>query len=322
MMTDKKETLEFVVPIYNEEECINELVERLLKVGETLSQWLHVGYIFVNDGSKDGSLKLLQKHADTHPEIRLISFSRNFGHQMAVTAGLDYSTADYVAIIDADLQDPPELVKDMYMKAREEGLDIVYGQRLTREGETFFKKFTAKAFYRIINKMCDLEIPKDTGDFRLINRKVVDSFRRMREQHRFIRGMVPWLGFKSAPFHFQRKERYAGDTKYPLKKMILFAMNGILSFSNKPLRAGAILGSITVGLGCLGGLLMLYLKFFTATNVPGITATILTVIIMGGIQIIMLGIIGEYIGKIFEEVKGRPLYVVEETRNIPTETPQ
>lgn len=234
---------------------------------------------------------------------------------MAVTAGLDYAIADYVVIIDADLQDAPELIEDMYKKAKE-GFDIVYGKRLQRKGETFFKKWTAKTFYKIIRKMCAVEIPSDTGDFRFINKDVLKALKQMREKHRFIRGMVPWVGFKSTPLFYLRDERYAGETKYPVKKMVKFALDAIFSFSNTPLRIATYFGFGIVGIGIIGALTILYLRLFTSLTIPGISAVILTIIIMSGFQIIMLGIIGEYIGRIFEESKNRPLYVVKETKNL------
>lgn len=313
-MLQEKERLEIVVPVYNEESCIDELLKRLMVLKQKVD-YLEVDFILVNDGSRDRSLKILHGYADRYDFVKVIDFSRNFGHQMAVTAGLDYADADYVAIIDADLQDPPELVEDMYKKAKE-GFDVVYGKRLARKGETFFKKVTARMFYRFISKMCDIEIPADTGDFRLINRRVLEALKQMRERHRFIRGMVPWVGFKSAPLLYNRDERYAGETNYPLRKMVKFALDAIFSFLNTPLRIATYAGLGIVGLGIMGALLILYLRLFTTFTVPGISAVILTIIIIGGFQIIMLGISGEYIGRIFEESKGRPLYIVKDIRNL------
>lgn len=313
-MLQEKERLEIIVPIYNEESCIDELLRRLMALKQKVD-YLDMGFIFVNDGSWDKSLEILYGYADRYDFVKVIDFSRNFGHQMAVTAGLDYADADYIAIIDADLQDPPELIEDMYKKAKE-GFDVVYGKRSARKGETFFKKITAKIFYKFISKMCDIEIPSDTGDFRLINRSVLEAIKQMRERHRFIRGMVPWTGFKSTPFYYDRDERYAGETKYPLRKMVKFALDAIFSFSNTPLRIATYAGIGIVGLGVMGALLILYLRFFTTFTVPGISAVILTIIIMGGVQIVMLGISGEYIGRIFQESKGRPLYIVKNIRNL------
>jgi dolichol-phosphate mannosyltransferase len=301
--------------VYNEEECIDELVRRLLLLRENLCDG-EVGIIFVNDGSRDGSLAKLYGYAERFHFLRVINLSRNYGHQFAVTAGLDHVRSDYAAIIDADLQDPPELIAEMLKKAKE-GFGIVYGKRISRKGETYTKKLTAKLFYRFISRMCDVGIPEDTGDFRLISRQVIEAVQTMRERHRFLRGMVPWVGYSSYPFLYNRDERYAGVTKYPMKKMIRFALDAIFSFSNAPLRLATYSGLTIVALGVLGGLFLLYLRFFTMYSVPGITAAILTVILIGGVQIIMLGIIGEYIGRIFEEVKHRPLYLVENMKNMP-----
>ena len=212
-------TLDIIVPVYNEEACLNQTIERLLNLKEKFKGKLSVSYIFVNDGSKDKSAQILEEFAKKDKSIKVINFSRNFGHQMAITAGLDYSKADYSAIIDADLQDPPELIYDMYEKSLE-GFDIVYGKRLKRESETAFKKLSAWGFYRVLKSLCNIEIPTDTGDFRLITKNVREAFNKMREKHRFIRAMVPWTGFKSAPVYFNRSERFAGETKYPLSKML------------------------------------------------------------------------------------------------------
>ena len=232
-MLSKKEKLDVVVPVYNEEECLDELVRRLILVKEKMNE-VDMNLLFVNDGSRDGSILKLCSYAEKYSYIKVISFSRNFGHQAAVTAGLDQATGDYVAIIDADLQDPPELIEPMYTKAKE-GFDIVYGKRSSRKGETLFKKLSARYFYKFISTMCDVEIPEDTGDFRLISRRVLTAVRAMREKHRFLRGMIPWVGFKSIPLYYHRDERHAGETKYPLRKMIRFALDAIFSFSNTPL---------------------------------------------------------------------------------------
>lgn len=311
-----KVNIDILIPIYNEEECIDELLDRLLKFKE-IQYNFHLNFIFINDGSLDKSFEKLSYYARKYRFIKIINFSRNFGHQIAVTAGLDFVTpnAEYVLIIDADLQDPPELLFQMYDKARE-GYDVVYGKRVSRKGESIFKKTTAALFYRIINKMCNIEIPKDTGDFRLISRNVIDNIKNMRETHRFLRGMVPWVGFKSYAFEYQREERFAGETKYPLKKMIRFAKDAIFSFSSTPLRIANYIGITVVFFAIFGGMFLIYLRFFTTLNVPGITAVILTIILLGGIQIIMMGIIGEYIGRIFEESKNRPLYIISDTINI------
>lgn len=314
-MVREKNLLSIVVPVFNEEESITETVRRLLVLQQKLAPELNVELVLVDDGSKDGSLSLLRRIAEKSPSVKVISFSRNFGHQIAITAGIDLALGDYVAVIDADLQDPPELIVDMYRKALT-GYDVVYGRRRSRSGETKFKKMTAAVFYRLLKYMCEIDIPTDTGDFRLMSRKVVDAFKQLRERHRFVRGMVPWLGFKATPLEYDRSERFAGETKYPLRKMLAFATNAILSFSSKPLTIAIRIGFLTILVGVAGGGYMLYLKLFTNTPVPGLTAILLAIVVFSGVQILLIGVTGEYIARIFEEVKGRPLYLVAETINI------
>lgn len=309
----KQDSLDIIIPIYNEEACIDELLKRLLKLKKKMIT--DTKFIFVNDGSKDKSLNKLSEYADKYNFIKIINLSRNFGHQIAITAGLDYSNSDYVVIIDADLQDPPEIIEEMYNQAKT-GCDVIYGQRFKREGETLFKKMTARFFYLFINKMCDVKIPMDTGDFRLMNKKVADVLRSMREKHRFIRGMVPWIGFKSKSLMYHRDRRFAGETKYPLRKMIRFAKDAIFSFSDKPLKIATYLGTITMFAGLIGAFIELYLRFFTTYYVSGISAVIVVVLIMSGVQIFMIGVTGEYVGRIFEESKKRPLYIIESVKNI------
>jgi glycosyltransferase involved in cell wall biosynthesis len=311
----EKQLLSVVVPVYNEEESIVETVKRLQKLRDDLAQEVSVELIFVDDGCKDKTLTHLRIFAEQSQSVKIISLSRNFGHQIAITAGIDLAAGDYVAVIDGDLQDPPELIADMYRKALT-GFDVVYGKRRTRAGETIFKKVTAAGFYRLLNYMCEIDMPTDTGDFRLMSRKVVDAFKQMRERHRFVRGMVPWLGFKSAPLEYDRAERFAGETKYPLSKMLTFATNAILSFSSKPLTVAIRLGLLTIVAGLTGVAYMLYLKLFTSTLVPGLTAILLSIVLFSGVQILLIGVVGEYIARIFEEIKGRPLYLVTETINI------
>lgn len=305
------EKLEFVIPVYNEESCLDALMNRLDALRSNFSEVdMHV--LFVNDGSSDKSREILIGFARNFEYVRLIDLSRNFGHQFALTAGLDHAAADYVCIIDGDLQDPPELTRDMYRIAKEKSLHIVYGKRNSRAGESTFKKLTASLFYKFINVMCQIEIPRDTGDFRLIDRKVLESLKGMKELHRFIRGMVPWVGFKSEPFYYDRDPRHAGETKYTLRKMIRFALDGIFSFSRKPLRLASYLGIIVAILGFVGLGYMIYLKLFTNTVVEGITVILTSIAIIGGVQLLILGIIGEYIGRIFEQSKNRPLYIIDE----------
>lgn len=307
--------LSIVVPVFNEEESIHETIYRLLKLESPLYQkHLNLEIIFVDDGSTDDSLRILKQHANSNPSIKIASFSRNFGHQIAITAGTDLAKGDYIAIIDADLQDPPELILDMYVKSLE-GYDVIYGKRKSRAGETYFKKQTASFFYKFLNYMSEINIPKDTGDFRLITRRVADALKQMREKHRFMRGMIPWIGFKEAAMEYDRSERFAGETKYPLRKMIQFAKNAILSFSSKPLTIAIRLGTFITSMGFIGGIYMLYIKLFTTIAIPGVTSILLTIIIFSGLQIMLIGLIGEYISRIFEEVKARPLYFIAEKIN-------
>lgn len=314
-MLREKNLLSIVVPVFNEEESIAESVRRLLALQDKLSPEIDVELVFVDDGSKDRSLTLLRSFAVQTASVKVISFSRNFGHQIAITAGIDLAVGDYVAVIDADLQDPPELIEDMYRLALT-GFDVVYGKRRSRAGESAFKKMTAAAFYRVLNYMCEIDIPADTGDFRLMSRRVVEVFKKLREHHRFVRGMIPWLGFRSTPLEYDRAERYAGETKYPLSKMLAFATNATLSFSSKPLTMAIRLGFVTIFAGLCGGAYMLYLRLFTNTPIPGLTAILLSIVIFSGVQILLIGVVGEYIARIFEEVKNRPLYLVAETINI------
>lgn len=314
-MKNKLPTLDIIVPIFNEIECIDILFERLLALRVEVSSKLDASLLFVDDGSIDGSGEALLEIAKKYGFVKVVTLSRNFGHQIAVTAGLDYVDADYVAIIDADLQDPPELLSGMFDELVK-GFDVVYGQRETREGETFFKKMTASGFYRVLSYMCEVDIPKDTGDFRIMTKRVASELKGMRERHRFIRGMVPWLGFKSYAYKYNRQERFAGETKYPLSKMIKFAFDAIFSFSKKPLIYATRLGLFAMVIAIVGVFYMVYLKLFTSTVVAGVTVLITTIVFIGGVQIMVLGIIGEYVARIFEESKARPLYVVDQVVNV------
>jgi glycosyltransferase involved in cell wall biosynthesis len=314
-MLPKKHLLSVVIPVFNEDESIAETVRRLQTLQVDIANEINVELLFVDDGCTDTTVIQLRGFSEKNRDVKIVSLSRNFGHQIAITAGIDMAVGDYVAVIDADLQDPPELIADMYRKALT-GYDVVYGKRRSRAGETVFKKATAAIFYRLLSYMCDIDIPRDTGDFRLMSRKAVDAFKQMRERHRFVRGMVPWIGFKSAPLEYNRAMRFAGETKYPLKKMIAFATNAVLSFSSKPLALAIRLGIASLFIGIAGGLYMLYLKIFTDIPVPGITAVLLSIVIFSGVQILLIGLVGEYVARIFEEIKGRPLYLVAETINI------
>ena len=299
-----------VVPVYNEEESIRECNNRLVNVLDNIQSDYEI--IYVNDGSKDASLTILKELAENNKRVKILSFSRNFGHQAAVSAGIEHSKGDCVVLIDGDLQDPPELINDMISKWNE-GFDVVYGRRIKRNGETWFKKISAKIFYRTINKLSDIDIPKDTGDFRLMDRKVVDAFLRMPEKNRFIRGMVSWVGFNQVALEYERDKRYAGVTKYPLKKMINFAKDGIIGFSKKPLKFIAKIGLFFTFLSILTIMLMCFLTGFKEYEWLLI---INSVMFFTGIQIFSLGIVGEYIGRIYDEAKDRPLYIIADSINI------
>ncbi len=307
-------SLSIVVPIFNEEGCFPALLERLIALRHTLAP-IDLDLVFVNDGSSDLTPHLLDEAAAKYPFVKLLHLSRNFGHQAALTAGLDHAEGEFVCVIDADLQDPPEAIPDMLLLARQ-GYDVVYGQRRSRRGETLFKRLTAAAFYRVLQRICGISIPADTGDFRVMHRNVVLAFRRMRESHRFIRGMVAWVGFKSVPFPYDRHERLAGTTKYPFTKMLRFAMDAILSFSNLPLRFSTYIGFVMTLLALAGVLLVLSLRLLTTYTVPGISAVLCVILLIGGIQFLILGAMGEYVSRIYEQTKQRPLYIVSRTANL------
>jgi len=307
--------LSLVFPIFNEESIIIELVDRLCTLISTSDVNLLWEIIFVDDGSEDESNNIIRNEkarlSSLNCDVVVIKLARNFGHQLAPTAGIDKATGDYVAILDADLQDPPELVVDMLKKALE-GHDVVYAKRRKRANETIFKKYSAAMFYRLLRLLSDTEIPLDTGDFRIMSRRFVDELKKLRERHRFIRGLVPWIGFSQVAYEYDRAPRYAGETKYPLRKMISFALNAIMSFSIKPVRLAMYIGFFIALLSFTFAMFILYLRFFTDYLIPGQATALTIVTFLGGIQIIFIGIIGEYVGKIFEEIKARPIYVIEE----------
>jgi dolichol-phosphate mannosyltransferase len=302
--------LSVVIPCYNEEEVIGETMKRLKAFCSELVN-LHVELIFVDDGSRDRTRELLKSYAAEDSRIRLIGFARNFGHQIAITAGIDAACGDAVVLIDADLQDPPEVVHEMIGKWRE-GYDVVYGIRIGRPGESAFKLATARGFYRLLNRLSDVSIPLDTGDFRLMSRHVVDTLRAMPERDRFVRGMVSWVGFKQTALPYKRAERFAGKSKYPLRKMLHFAVDGILSFSTKPLQISIALGIASALIALMGIMYVIFLRIFTNIWAPGWTAQMTAVLFIGGVQLVSIGILGEYIGRIYNEVKNRPLYVASE----------
>lgn len=304
--------ISIVVPCFNEEEVFAETYRRLT---ETLSQIDKTKYdyelIFVNDGSKDKTLEMIREKTNSDSRVKGINFARNFGHQIAITAGLDNCKGDAAVVIDADLQDPPSVILEMIAKW-EEGYDVIFGKRRDRAGESAFKLLTAKYFYRFINRLSDVDIPLDTGDFRLMDRAALDQFLSMRETYRFVRGMVAWIGFKQTFVEYDRESRFAGSTKYPLKKMLRLASDAILSFSNTPLKIATFVGFITSCIAFVGILYALYMRLFTNNFVEGWTLLMISVLLIGGIILLVLGIIGEYVGRIYGEIKRRPLYIIKD----------
>ncbi|MGI6621568.1 MAG: glycosyltransferase family 2 protein [Clostridiaceae bacterium] len=303
-----------IVPMYNEEEVIPETYRRLTKVMDDINESYEI--IFINDGSRDNTKAMLSELCKTDKRVKMIDFARNFGHQIAITAGMDYAAGDCMVIIDGDLQDPPELIPDM-IEIWRSGFDVVYGKRKSRQGETFFKKFTAKIFYRLLGKLTDVDIPVDTGDFRLIDRKVCEALKQLPERSRYVRGLMSWVGFKQTAIEFERSERFAGETKYPLKKMLKLAMDGIMSFSYKPLRIASYLGTFLSLASFLYLIFVLLQKLIFPESAQSGWASIIAVsLFFNGIILLMLGIIGEYIGRIYDEAKGRPLYIISELKNM------
>lgn len=299
-----------VAPVYNEQELIPEFCRRTIAAMETLGEPFEI--VLVNDGSRDRSPEIMRQLHASDPRIKVVSFSKNFGHQLAITAGMDYACGQAVAIIDSDLQDPPELIPQMIEKWKQ-GYQLIYAVRAEREGETAFKKATAAMFYRIIRKITNVDIPADTGDFRLMDRKVVDALKSMREHHRFMRGLSVWVGFKQTGITYKRDARKAGETKYPLKKMIRFALDGITSFSYLPLQMATYTGFAIAFLSIIGIIIAVILRLTLNPHAfEGQASTLVSVLFLGGVQLIFLGIIGEYLGRIYDEVKRRPLYLVAE----------
>ena len=305
-----------VVPLYNEELVIAETYKRLTEVMQKPGEDYEL--IFVNDGSRDKTENMVREIAEHDPHVRLISFSRNFGHQIAITAGMDNSSGQAVVVIDADLQDPPELIPQMLAKWRE-GYDVVYGKRLKRKGETAFKKITSKTFYRFLNGVTEVEMPVDVGDFRLIDRKVCDALKKIHEKNRYIRGIISWLGFKQTSVEYNRSERFAGETKYPFKKMLRLAVNGITSFSTKPLRISSYFGMFISFVSFAYLIIVLIQGLFGNTAQWGWASIMAVILFTNGIILIILGIIGEYVGRIYEEAKNRPLYVIRDLINFEAE---
>lgn len=300
--------LSVVAPCYNEEGNLNLLETRVMAacrgaVGDDFE------IVLVDDGSHDATWRLIQDKADSNPHIRGISLSRNFGHQIALSAGLDACVGDWIFVIDADLQDPPELLGDM-LKLADNGADVVYGKRRARPGDSVTRKLAAAMFYRTLNLLSDFDIPEDAGDFRLMSRRVLDALKQMPEQHRYIRGMVSWVGFRQVPILYDRDTRIAGVTGYNLRRLITFGIDAIVGFSDKPLRLASQLGVMIMGLGLAGILSLVFLWLFSEVETPGWISLMATVLFMGGLNLMFLGLIGEYVGRTFQQSKNRPLYVI------------
>ncbi len=313
-VTPDRPALSIVVPLFNEEGNVEPLLARIVGIAERLPGIPSYEIVLVNDGSTDGTLAAIRRQLALRPDIVLVNLSRNFGHQLAASAGIDIAQGSAVVLMDGDLQDPPELIAAFVQKWRE-GFDVVYAVRRTRKGESPFKLFTARLFYRIIKRLTKVAIPVDTGDFRLMSRRVVDALKRSRERHRFLRGLVSWVGFNQTGVEYDRDERLSGTTKYPLPKMLRFAIDGITSFSDVPLRFASYLGFFSSIIAFVYALVIIIYKLLKV-NPPGYTrgwaSTIVAVLFLGGVQLISLGILGEYIGRIYDEVKGRPLYLISD----------
>ncbi len=307
-------TYSLVVPAFNEEGVIEELAARLIDVMDALDGDAET--ILVDDGSRDRTYELMLAAAREEPRLRVVKLSRNFGHQIALTAGVDLAAGDAVIVLDADLQDPPEVILELAERWRE-GYDVVYAVRDVREGETRWKRATASAFYRAFNRISEVQSPVDAGDFRLVDRRALDVFSHMRESNRFVRGMFSWIGLRQTGVVYKRQERFAGETKYPLSKMLRFATTGVISFSAAPLRAALNLGFFVSFLAFALGIWSVIVKFTGLYEVPGWTSIVVVTTFIGGIQLVVLGVIGEYIGDIHAEVKRRPLYVVSDLENFP-----
>ena len=307
--------ISIVIPLYNEEEVLNECYKRIKVVCNSIENYEHE-ILFINDGSKDKTLDILEQIAQNDISVKVVSFSRNFGHQCAVTAGLKFVTGNAIVIIDSDLQDPPELIPEM-IKLWEQGNEVIYGKRKKREGESRFKLLTASVFYKTLNALADVDIPKDTGDFRLVDRKVVETINSMPEHNKFLRGLFSWAGYKQYAFEYERKERFAGKTKYPLKKMLKLATDGIIGFSSKPLKLLGCLGLFSIFISFVILIYSLLSYIFQWNDLmPGWTSIMVAITFFAGVQLLSLWMISEYIGRIYDETKGRPQFIIDKTINI------
>ncbi len=314
MKESGRPVLSIVVPLYNEAANVAPLIERIGRVVDGLGSELDYEIILVNDGSMDDTSAAVRREMQRRSHVVLVNLSRNFGHQLAATAGLELAVGDAVVLMDGDLQDPPELIEAFLAKWRQ-GYDVVYAVRRARPGESRFKLLTARAFYRIIKRLTKISIPVDAGDFRLMSRRVVDALRRSPERNRFLRGMVSWVGFNQTAVEYDRDVRYSGGTKYPLTKMIRFAMDGITSFSDIPLRFASYFGFAVSAIAFVYALVVIGFKLFSLNPpayTPGWASTIVAVLFLGGVQLMSLGILGEYLGRVYDEVKGRPLYLISD----------
>lgn len=308
--------LSVIIPCYNEEDIIATTYSRLMEVMDKNNYADNYEVIFIDDGSKDSTLSFLEQKAAENPSIKVLSFSRNFGHQPAVCAGICESTGDVAIIIDADLQDPPELFPDIIAKYNETKANVVYCVRQNRQGVGFFKKAAYKTFYRIVNYLSDVDLPLDSGDFRLIDRHVIDAFKQFREKNKYVRGIISWMGFSQTPFYYDRPGRAGGETKYSFKKLLKLASTGMFYFSNKPLKLALNLGLISILIGLTLTGIVIFEKFQgDLEEVPGWASLIITIIFFGGVQLITVGVLGEYIGNIFDEVKDRPEYIIKKKIN-------
>lgn len=309
-----KQSLSVIIPCYNEELMIEKTYQRVKNVVSQLTQ-VDTQIIFINDGSKDQTANQLNKIAANDSKVYVIHFSRNFGHQAAVTAGINNCNTDFAIIIDADLQDPPELFAEMIDLYNSSACNAIYCVRKSRPGETWFKKITAKYFYRLMDRLSEVPIPLDTGDFRLIDKHIINEFKQLTESNKFVRGLISWIGFVQIPFYYERHEREEGETKYPLKKMIRFALNGIMYFSKKPLKISIQLGLMSTLLALMLLVYILYGYFVSGQAVAGWASTLTIVIFFGGIQLLTIGLVAQYIANIFDEVKGRPDYIIAKKVN-------